>query len=106
MVDLMSLDPSSSGERSGLNISWIIFMATIDCPGNGGAADVRRRDLMLLFGVAVDRLLVSLSGGCDRTRYQIDKAAMTATTTPTMIEGSRVDEGAHFFASAGLPVSP
>jgi len=30
-----------------------------------------------------------------------------ATTTPTMIEGSRVDEGDHFFDSAlGLPVSP
>jgi hypothetical protein len=30
-----------------------------------------------------------------------------ATITPTMIEGSRVDEGDHFFDSAlGLPVSP
>jgi hypothetical protein len=30
-----------------------------------------------------------------------------ATTTPTMIEGSRVDKGDHFFDSAlGLPVSP
>jgi hypothetical protein len=32
---------------------------------------------------------------------------MAATTTPTMIEGSRVDEGGHFFDSAlGFPVSP
>jgi len=28
--------------------------------------------------------------GTGRTRYQIDRLAMTATTTPTMIAGTRV----------------
>src|SRR5262249_55125968 len=47
------------------------------------------------------------SSGCGRTRYQIDKAATTATTPPTTIAGRRVGEGANFFDSAlGLPVSP
>src|SRR5262245_33836634 len=40
------------------------------------------------------------SRGSGRTRYQIDKAATATITTPTMMDGTRVDEDDAFFIGA------
>src|SRR6516165_5795954 len=103
-------DPRGQGSFlaivSGLSMRTSTAPAATSCPGTTGMSATRPSTR-----AAMSRRVASISPctsrGCGRTRYQIDKTATAATTTPTMIEGSRVGEDGHFFNSAlGLPVSP